>query len=727
MEKLNIELENCYGINKFKEEFNFSNTKCKNIYAPNGFMKSSFSKVFIDLSKNRLPKDEVYPQRITVCNVKDENQNELVSDNIFVIESYSDTFKSSKISTLLVNEELKIEYDDIYSNLEEKNKVIMANLNKKSGVSKVNIEKEILSLQINSAQTILDFFDFIKTDIENMSSPFIENVKYSIIFNDKVVKFFETPSMKDNLQEYIEKYNNLIEDSEYLQKDFTHNNVSTISNTLTKNGYFSVSNKLKLKKNSGDYIEIDTEEELQTLINTEKEQILANSELQTIFEKIDVALEKNAELRNFRKLIESNPELIVRLNNYRALKIDLWMSYLKENEGLILELLDYYNTSKDRLKEIIEEAKAQETEWKFVVDQFNNKFNVPFKLKVENQTDVILNDESPSIKFIYHSRGEDKEIDDKKLKSVLSTGEKRALYILNLIFEIEARKKSGDETLLIVDDIADSFDYKNKYAIIEYLKEILESDIFYMIILTHNFDFFRTVHSRLNIDRNDCFMTLKNDSEIKLVKAGYLKNVFNYWKTQINRNKSILIASIPFVRNLVEYILGEESQEYKTLTSLLHIKENITQPLENTDTLDLNNLQQIFEIVLSNQTFNFGNTNIVIDEVFSEAERITQLAENNDLENKITLSIAIRLKAEKFMIAKINNTTFVSEIDSNQTFELFNKYKEMYPTEYNNLRILGQVNLMTPENIHLNSFMYEPILDMSDRHLIELYNNIKAI
>jgi hypothetical protein len=48
------------------------------------------------------------------------------------------------------------------------------------------------------------------------------------------------------------------------------------------------------------------------------------------------------------------------------------------------------------------------------------------------------------------------------------------LYILNIIFEVKARIKANQETIFIVDDIADSFDYKNKYAIIEYLKEILE-------------------------------------------------------------------------------------------------------------------------------------------------------------------------------------------------------------------------------------------------------------
>ncbi|AZD60972.1 hypothetical protein C4K18_2999 [Pseudomonas chlororaphis subsp. aurantiaca] len=41
--------------------------------------------------------------------------------------------------------------------------------------------------------------------------------------------------------------------------------------------------------------------------------------------------------------------------------------------------------------------------------------------------------------------------------------------------------------------------------------------------------------------------------------------------------------------------------------------------------------------------------------------------------------------------------------------------------------VLSQVNLMTPENIHLNSFMYEPILDMSALHLYDLYEKIKAL
>ena len=175
----------------------------------------------------------------------------------------------------------------------------------------------------------------------------------------------------------------------------------------------------------------------------------------------------------------------------------------------------------------------------------------PFKLKIENKDDVILKTTTPSIKFIFHYSGEEKNIERRDLLEVLSQGERRALYILNIIFEVEARKKSGQKTLFIVDDIADSFDYKNKYAIIEYLRDISKEDIFYQIILTHNFDFFRTIEGRF-IGRNNYKMVIKSESKISLENADYLKP-FDYFKSNLHTNNKILIASIPFVRNLAQY------------------------------------------------------------------------------------------------------------------------------------------------------------------------------
>ena len=69
-----------------------------------------------------------------------------------------------------------------------------------------------------------------------------------------------------------------------------------------------------------------------------------------------------------------------------------------------------------------------------------------------------------------------REIGRDELLNVLCTGEQRALYMLNIIFEIRAREKENYQTILVLDDIADSFDYKNKFAIIEYLKEIVSTN-----------------------------------------------------------------------------------------------------------------------------------------------------------------------------------------------------------------------------------------------------------
>lgn len=33
--------------------------------------------------------------------------------------------------------------------------------------------------------------------------------------------------------------------------------------------------------------------------------------------------------------------------------------------------------------------------------------------------------------------------------------------------------------------------------------------------------------------------------------------------------------------------------------------------------------------------------------------------------------------------------------------------------------------MMPPEGIHLNSFLYEPLIDMSAGHLVKLYNRCK--
>jgi hypothetical protein len=98
-----------------------------------------------------------------------------------------------------------------------------------------------------------------------------------------------------------------------------------------------------------------------------------------------------------------------------------------------------------------------------------------------------------------------------------------------------------------------------------------------------------------------------------------------------------------------------------------------------------------------------------------------------NLENKIVLAVATRLAAERFMIAKIKDDEFAVGIKHNQAQVLTAKFKEKFPKEEAAIKCLDRVALMTPENIHVNSFMYEPIVDMSDESLRRLYSDTKKL
>ncbi len=115
---------------------------------------------------------------------------------------------------------------------------------------------------------------------------------------------------------------------------------------------------------------------------------------------------------------------------------------------------------------------------------------------------------------------------------------------------------------------------------------------------------------------------------------------------------------------------------------------------------------------------------IVLNE---EVKKCIEAAEGVNFENKIVLSIAIRLETEKFMIAKITEVEPTFKPDGYTTRILSKKFKENCPDKLEPLEIIKRVLLMTPENIHLNAFMYEPIMDMSDEHLKLLYKDVCQI
>jgi len=717
MNKLNINLENCYGIAKLNTEFEFSNGSAKIIYAPNGCMKSSFAKTMSAISKGTKPEDEIFTDRETKYSVTIDGKD-IVPKQILVFESNPEGYSSKdKMSTLLAKKELKDRYTAILDSIEKKKTELFKNIKSISSSSNAEMEINILLKK----KTIFDSLDFIKKEVNEHVFEDV-NFKYGEIINSKVQDF-----LKDNsilIGEYLKQYTALVSDSPFFEKGvFGTENANVITRSLSDNRFFDAHHKLTLK----DGTIVNDTVGLEQIIKAEKERIFKDDALMKKFEKIDTAITKNADLKTFKRVIEANPGVLTTIINYETFKKQLWINYLSNFKESFNLLLNEYHESQAEINSIIKEANSQKTKWEEVVDLFNIRFDVPFKLKVLNQEDVILKDKTiPSISFIYNdgrSDGKgDLEIDENSSKlKAFSTGEQRALYLLNVIFEIKAKEEDGLKCLLIFDDIADSFDYKNKYAIIEYLKDISESSIFKMIILTHNFDFYRTVASRLPIiHRNDCFMTIKYDDEVKITPGNYLKNVFESWVKVLETNQTIFIASIPFARNLIEYIKGESDSNYLNLTDLLHIKAN-------TKTITTTDLSIIYNTIWTNKTFAFPEKT-VYNLIIEESEKIIiDTTETVQLESKIILSISIRLLAEEYMIKMISNKAAVSSIKTRQTTELMKLYKVEFPLNVDEIKLMEQVNLMSAENIHINAFMYEPILDLSDKHLKEIYKKIKIL
>ncbi|AQW82094.1 ATP-binding protein [Campylobacter pinnipediorum] len=718
MKKLKIYLENCYGIKKLETEFDFTKKNTYSIYAPNGTMKTSFAKTFKDLSNNYDSKDEVFKERKPIRKITDEKDEDLLPEQVFVIESYNQEYSSDKISTLVVEKELKQKYDKIYTDLDNEKTEFIKKL--KSVSQSSDCESEVMeTFRKDKSDT---FFEILLKINENSNLDINReyNFRYNDVFDQKgnIKKFLY--KNKDSLKEYFNEYDSLISKSSFFKKSnntFGTYQAQEILKSIQDNSFFTAGHALKLNTNQ----EIKSAEEYEKLIENEIQKIMEDENLKKVFKKIDKAISSNKELRDFKKVLEENNLLLTELIDYEKFKEKVWVSYLTKLKTDVENILKSYNEKKEDLKKIIQSAIDTITEWEDAVNEFNIRFtNMPFRLEIENKDDMILKTSAvPMLNFIFKENENEIRVEKGELLKILSQGEKRALYLLNIIFEIMARKKLETKSLFIVDDIADSFDYKNKYAIIEYLNDISKEEKFYQIILTHNFDFYRTLNSRF-VGYNFSKMINKGLHKISIIDAKYIKNPFEYLKKQLVKNEKCLVAIIPFIRNLFEYTSGIDSNEYIFLTSLLHIKENTY----NITIQDLeNNIKAIFKDVI----FEFTNTNeIVIDLIFKLAEDI--IKDDNEclnLENKIIMSIAIRLKAEKFMIEEIGNEE--GNISNNQTIMLINKYKNKFSKQYEIIKVLEKVNLITPENIHLNSFMYEPILDMSDESLKNLYIQIKEL
>lgn len=727
--KLNVELKHCYGIDSLTHEFDFTERNIIAIYASNGVMKTSFTKTFENISKGQKPQDIVHNKDSKYTIIKNHSEK-LEPSEIFAIRIDQIDYKNKEsISRLLASNEIKKEYDNILSNLLKKKKQLLQELHSLSKVTKKELEIQIQQ----DFPEHHDFDSILLNMIEKISEyddSYYRNVIYSDIFNKYTAKLLNHNKLSKEIGDYFNIYNKLLKESPLFDKGFDHINATEIANLLDKKGYFKADHVLSIKQIlESDRLLISNHQELLKEIETEKSKILNNDNLTQSFKSIDDLLGSNEGARSIRDCLNKNQEIIIELNNTNLFKKKLWISYVKMNLDLAYAWKNEYMNAKTLLREIHEKSKNELKIWEETIENFNNRFDVPFRLSIQNQEDVILKEDKAILKYTYinHSNGLDQTIPEDKIPEILSRGEMRALFMLHIMFEIILKIKENKFTILIIDDIADSFDYKNKHAIIEYLYDISKNKNFYLIILSHNYDFYRSISLRLDIYNENRFHAVKkqnsNISEIRLVNDSYnRKHPFEVWKDKAKKNNKYIIPLMPFIRELIDFC-GIKDENKEILNAILHIKKT-------SKNITLKDAVQILNEIIYINPEEYPENENMINFIYSEADKILNGSHDYlQLEDKVILSIAIRLKAEEYMIREVDNDMEVSNIKKHQTRKLTEMYKDKFSNTDRDEQILllDRVNLITPDCIHLNSFMYEPLLDTSFEILKEIYSDVNEL
>jgi len=717
---ITLGLRNCYGIGALDATLDFPvDRRTVAIYAHNGSMKTSLATAFLDLSEGRDSLDRHFPDRSTVRTIVDETGSVLDGEAVVVVKPYDARLgPTERSATLLVNADLRNKYEQIHAVVDRARGELASALKKQSGsrATEREVSKTFANHDDRFVEAILTVYDEV---VAREDSQFAQ-VPHNVIFEPRVVALLENPEFRNALSDYVDRYDELLEASQYFHRGrFSYYDAEQVAKNLRGHGFFDAKHSLRL--NGADSHELTTAHEFEEVVAREKQAITDDPELRRKFMGIEKQLTTNASVREFWAYVSANRWLIPELGDLAALSRELWLSYLKATQDAMTDLVAHYRAAQDQLSHIKGVAANEGKLWQRVIEIFNQRFYVPFKLEVTNQLDVVLGlADLPNLAFTFIEGEHEAPVARDELVTALSQGERRALYILNVLFEVEARKQAGMPTLFVIDDIADSFDYRNKYAIVRYLEEIHRVRHFRQIILTHNFDFLRTLASRF-VGYGQCHMVSRTGNSIALVAPHSIRNPFLGWKRDFFTDETARAACIPFIRNLIEYMRGPKDADYLVLTSVLHWKPDSTRITQAA-------LDDIFRRLFG-ITGAWTEEGSVLDSVLSTAGDCAAKRGNASLAEKIVLSLGIRLAAERHMVHVLNDNDLWAELATkkNQTARLFQAYAAQATVSPDAMRVLEDVLLMTPENIHLNSFMYEPILDMSEDHLRTLFRSVVTL
>ena len=742
MKKVKVHLQSCFGISELTHDFDFSKSNAVVIYAPNGTMKTSFARTMACVADGRQKeiKDRL-KRNGKVGKVEISFDGEPVDAKkerrIFVVNGEDFFDAGNSVANILADSSQHREYSDARNRLQVAYDELIQQLKVVSGddACETALKKAFPGNSVYEFQAKLAEACSRKTRRATLA-PFDHRAVFDA--KGKVADFLQ--NNKEVIKAYARAVERILKKSKFFGREgttvFAFGEAENLRKALAQGEYFAIGHKLVLKGGRT----IETEEELAKLINDELERLARKIKTRNEMKALEKKLQSNAELRNFKSVLAKSPWIAGSLSDYEGFRRVVWRSYLGQLSAAADEFVRCFKDYSKKQGEIAEASRQQLRQWESVLAEFNARFDPPFRVSIANADDVLSGDGIPAkLSFRYLSEGDDRDMPVDALQEMLSRGEGRALRIMQIIFEIKAREKQRRETLLVFDDIVDSFDYRNKYAMVEYMKEMAESGLFKSIILTHNFDFYRLVSSRLGLkDGRHFLVAFKNKKggiSIGSMNGEYGSDVLAGWIKSDGKNgngKRRLLAIIPFARNIAEYVCGQ-GPEYLLLTKCLHFRvpSDDSPAVSIMQVVDV--LSRLFPSLKESSWLSglavHGHENYY-DFLFEVAGEC-QSGNENSLDQKMVLAIAIRVAAEKYLYGIMNMATQVT-FDRKMFGEMLEEFKRIvkekhgiFEREYNAKgQDLAKVAIMASEYIHVNSFMYEPLIDTGIKPLAELYGRV---
>lgn len=353
-----------------------------------------------------------------------------------------------------------------------------------------------------------------------------------------------------------------------------------------------------------------------------------------------------------------------------------------------------------------------------------------------------------------------------EFQEVASSGERRAVNFLYFLMQLNACASEQLEGVsnasldmlrgyVILDDIADMFDSRNRMAMVEFLRSLtVRVPNVRWIFFSHNYDVYRYLSNRLYVAGSNRFIATKRmegSKNIVTLSRDYYAgggDPFRNWAKNIN-NKEKFLALIPFVRQLILFTRDEgrstsdskvnHAKNKEILTHLLHYfpqdkdekgteaitVEEIVGIFKNYIDFDESKIdfrdRTVFDLLLDT-----CNTIVEPKEEAQGNEKVLRVTEI-DLVHKVVLAIGIRLLAEKYMLLK----GATADGNFNRTYALWDSF--VRKCRNNNFQMGDAVLKLSccvaflPDFIHMNSFHYEPLMDLEGSELAEYYRYFKEL